>query len=36
MVRSDPEVRAALRNGAFQSINEMKTYYKSKYMFSHN
>ena len=36
MVRSDPEVREALSNGAFRSINEMKTYYKSKYMFSHN
>ena len=36
MVRSDPEVRSALRNGAFRSTEEMKTYYKSKYMFSHN
>ena len=36
MVRSDPEVRSALRTGAFRSTDEMKTYYKSKYMFSHD
>ena len=33
MMRTDPEVRDALRNGAFSSSDEMITYYKDKYKF---
>ena len=33
MMRTDPEVREALRNGAFTSTAEMIAYYKDKYKF---
>lgn len=33
MVRTDPEVRNAVRNGAFSSNEEMLAYYKDKYKF---
>lgn len=33
MVRTDPEVRAAVRNGAFHNADEMLSYYKDKYAF---
>ena len=36
MMRSDPTVRRAIRNGAFSSAEDMLAYYKSKYSFSSN
>lgn len=33
MMRTDPEVRAALRSGVFSSSDEMIAYYKDKYKF---
>ena len=33
MMRTDPEVREALRSGAFTSSDEMISYYKEKYKF---
>lgn len=33
MMRTDPEVREALRNGVFSSSDEMISYYKDKYKF---
>lgn len=33
MMRTDPEVREALRKGAFNSSDEMVSYYKDKYKF---
>ena len=33
MMRTDPEVREALRNGAFRNSEEMVSYYKEKYKF---
>jgi hypothetical protein len=34
MVRTDPEVRDAVRNGAFRNADEMLAYYKDKYAFN--
>ncbi|MFA6622999.1 MAG: hypothetical protein WCS54_02705, partial [Fibrobacteraceae bacterium] len=33
MVRTDPEVREAVRNGAFRNADDMLAYYKDKYAF---
>ncbi len=33
MVRTDPEVRNAVRQGAFRNADEMLSYYKEKYAF---
>ena len=33
MVRTDPEVRSAVRSGAFRNADEMLSYYKEKYAF---
>ena len=33
MSRNDPEVRRAIRSGAFRSTNEMLAYYHEKYHF---
>ena len=33
MVRTDPEVREAIRSGAFRSADEMLSYYKEAYKF---
>ncbi len=33
MSRQDPDVREAVRNGAFTSTNDMLAYYKEKYQF---
>ena len=36
MMRSEPAVREAIRNGAFSSAEDMLAYYKNKYSFTHN
>ncbi len=36
MVRTDPGVRNAVKNGAFTSTDEMLSYYKGKYAFESN
>jgi hypothetical protein len=36
MVRTDPDVRNAVKNGAFRSADEMLSYYKGKYAFELN
>lgn len=36
MVRTDPDVRNAVKNGAFSSAEEMLSYYKGKYAFESN
>ncbi len=36
LVRSDPSVRRAIRNGAFANADDMLAYYKSKYSFAQN
>ena len=36
MMRSDPSVRKAIRNGAFSSADDMLAYYKNKYSFTLN
>ena len=33
MLRSDPEIRQAARNGGFKNVGEMLAYYKDKYKF---
>lgn len=33
MVRTDPEIRGAIRRGAFSSADEMLSYYRTKYSF---
>lgn len=33
MLRSDPEIREAARNGGFKNVKEMLAYYKDKYKF---
>ena len=33
MLRSDPEIRQAARNGGFKNVSEMLAYYKDKYKF---
>lgn len=34
MVRTDPEIRRAIRQGAFRSADEMLSYYRTKYSFN--
>lgn len=34
MVRIDPEIRRAIRQGAFRSADEMLSYYRTKYAFN--
>ena len=34
MLRSDPEIRQAARNGGFKNVGEMLAYYKDKYKFN--
>jgi len=34
MVRTDPEVRETVRNGAFRNADEMLAYYRDKYAFN--